>query len=125
MKLKGKKALITGGGKGIGKAVAKALLKEGASVVICGRTKEILERSCNELSEYGDIDYVECDISNQYDVKKTVGLFKKEMDKIRYLGKQCRHFRAEIENCEISRRRPLNTTHTRRYYTGIHLSGIR
>ncbi len=65
MKLKGKKALITGGAKGIGRGVAEAYLREGASVLICGRNEINLKSACNELSGSGDIDYVVADIANK------------------------------------------------------------
>ena len=39
MKLTNKIALVTGGGTGIGKAIAKAILAEGAKVIIIGRTE--------------------------------------------------------------------------------------
>ena len=40
--LTGKRALITGGTKGIGLEVARALLAEGADVVVCGRNADAL-----------------------------------------------------------------------------------
>lgn len=43
MDLKGKHALITGGGTGIGLAIAKALAAEGVEVTITGRRKEVLD----------------------------------------------------------------------------------
>jgi NAD(P)-dependent dehydrogenase (short-subunit alcohol dehydrogenase family) len=45
MKLRSSKIVITGGGSGIGKAVAKRLIDGGASVVICGRNLEKLENA--------------------------------------------------------------------------------
>jgi NAD(P)-dependent dehydrogenase (short-subunit alcohol dehydrogenase family) len=65
MKLKDKIALITGGGKGIGKGIAKAFLKEGAVVVICGRKKRELESTLEELSGYGNVSYIKADISKR------------------------------------------------------------
>lgn len=70
MKLKDKKALITGGSKGIGKGIAEAYLKEGASVVICGRGEDSLKDAHDELSEYGDISFVSADIADKKDVKR-------------------------------------------------------
>lgn len=47
--LSGKLALVTGGGSGIGLGIAKALTEAGASVVITGRRKEVLEQAVAEL----------------------------------------------------------------------------
>src|ERR671936_980322 len=47
--LKGKVVLITGGSKGIGKAVARGLLEEGARVSICARSKGDLDATAAEL----------------------------------------------------------------------------
>jgi 3-oxoacyl-[acyl-carrier protein] reductase len=47
--LKGKNAIVTGGTKGIGYAVAKALVEAGVSVVICGRSEEGVGRATQAL----------------------------------------------------------------------------
>ena len=53
-KLEGKVAIITGGGKGIGFGLAKAFAKEGANLVITGRTMSRLEAAKEKLeAEYG------------------------------------------------------------------------
>lgn len=51
--LKNKNALITGGGSGIGKTIAEALINEGMNVLITSRRKDLLERSASELNAPG------------------------------------------------------------------------
>lgn len=82
MKLNGKTALVTGGSKGIGKAIAKAFTKEGASVVICGRTEEALKNACEEISKYGEVDYIRADIVNKDDVKRLATQLSGKWDKL-------------------------------------------
>lgn len=48
--LEGKCALVTGGGRGIGRAVAAALVRRGVSVLVCGRDPGALDRTVVELS---------------------------------------------------------------------------
>ena len=48
--LKGKKAIVTGGGRGIGKAIARELAKEGVDVVIVARSKDELAATAKELA---------------------------------------------------------------------------
>lgn len=82
MKLKGKKALITGGSRGIGKGIAKAFLKEGASVIICGRGESNLKTTCGELGKLGNIDYIVADISDIKDVRRLSGEVEKRWSQL-------------------------------------------
>ncbi|HEV3084885.1 MAG TPA: SDR family oxidoreductase [Gemmataceae bacterium] len=52
-KLDGKVALVTGGNRGIGKGIARALASEGAALVFCARGAEALQRTADELTAGG------------------------------------------------------------------------
>jgi NAD(P)-dependent dehydrogenase (short-subunit alcohol dehydrogenase family) len=60
-----KRILITGGGTGLGKAMATRFLQLGATVYICGRRKEVLEQTAAELSAQGPIHALPCDVRNR------------------------------------------------------------
>ncbi len=51
--LKGKCALITGASKGLGRAIAEELAKEGANISLCARGKEDLEATAQALRHGG------------------------------------------------------------------------
>ena len=53
MNLKGKNAIVTGGGRGLGKAVALILAKEGVNIGITGRNEENLKSTVEELKGLG------------------------------------------------------------------------
>ncbi|TPG43022.1 SDR family oxidoreductase [Sphingomonas koreensis] len=52
--LKGRRAIVTGGTTGIGRAIAVLLASEGAKVHICGRTAEPLRDALDRIAEVGD-----------------------------------------------------------------------
>ena len=51
--LKGLKAIVTGGSRGIGRAIASLFADEGADVAICARTKEGVEEAVKDLETRG------------------------------------------------------------------------
>jgi 3-oxoacyl-[acyl-carrier protein] reductase len=68
--LVGKSVLITGGGSGIGRGVAKYFVERGARVVITGRRESKLKEVCGELK--GDISYVVGDVTDNEERKKMI-----------------------------------------------------
>lgn len=68
--LKGKRILITGGGTGIGRAMAERFLQLGATVYICGRRAHVVEQTAKELSALtgGTIEAFACDVRYPEDV---------------------------------------------------------
>jgi 3-oxoacyl-[acyl-carrier protein] reductase len=64
MKLKDKVAVITGGSRGLGKAIAQKFLEEGAVVVITATKEEKLRQTTEELSKIGRIEGIVMDVSN-------------------------------------------------------------
>ena len=70
MRLASKVSIITGGGSGIGKAIAMAFVREGAKVVIAGRDSKKLEAAAREIG--ADCLAVSADVSNAGSVKKLV-----------------------------------------------------
>jgi 3-oxoacyl-[acyl-carrier protein] reductase len=55
MRLEGKCAIVTGAGRGIGKAITRRFLEEGARVMICDLDEGRLEAAHEELSAYGEV----------------------------------------------------------------------
>ncbi|SCX93633.1 3-oxoacyl-[acyl-carrier protein] reductase [Nonlabens sp. Hel1_33_55] len=71
--LKNKKAIITGGSRGLGKATAIAFAKEGIDVAVTGRDETALQETVKELEQLGvKAHYAAFDVSNYQEVKNSV-----------------------------------------------------
>jgi 3-oxoacyl-[acyl-carrier protein] reductase len=73
MRLEQKVALVTGGGTGIGEAIAKVFAREGAKVAITGRRKDQLERVVREIERTGkQASAIAGSVTNEADVREAV-----------------------------------------------------
>ena len=58
-------AVVTGGSRGLGKALTRELLGKGLTVIVDARTSDVLERARHELSEMGELVTIPGDVSDQ------------------------------------------------------------
>jgi NAD(P)-dependent dehydrogenase (short-subunit alcohol dehydrogenase family) len=82
--LTGKVALVTGGSKGLGKAMARGFAEAGADVVISSRTEAELRRTLDEIVQATGRKgrYVVADMSNRDDVRRLAGTALEQMGRI-------------------------------------------
>lgn len=102
MKLTDKVALITGGGRGIGRAIALAFAREGARVAVLARTTEQIKSVAAEIeSECGvEAMHAECDVSLTESVEHAVGSVRERFGRIDIL----------VNNAGIAESAPLHRT---------------
>lgn len=72
MQLKGRKALVTGAGRGIGRAIALALARAGAQVALLARTRAQLEEVAAELGGEGSL-VLAADLAREREVREALG----------------------------------------------------
>jgi 3-oxoacyl-[acyl-carrier protein] reductase len=100
MKLKDHVAIVTGGARGIGKAIALTFLREGAKVAIIDSDKERLEMLKKEIGrESKGVSVIPCDITKSGDVKGMVDQVRKGFGRIDIL----------VNNAGIIRRGTIET----------------
>lgn len=76
--LEGKTALVTGGSKGIGLAIARVLKDEGCKIIICSRSQSNLLKAFQELG--GEVMSCECDVLSKTSVAQVINTYKNEVD---------------------------------------------
>lgn len=85
-RLSGKVALITGGGTGIGRAIALAFAREGASVALAGRRLEKLREVTSEVEKLGGSGIaIECDVTRGKEVERAVRETTKKFGRLNVL----------------------------------------
>lgn len=100
MRLKGRVAIITGGARGIGKAIALALVREGAKIAIVDFDKEGAFALKDQIEkEQGQAIAIPCDVSKSSEVKAMVDQVKKVFNRIDIL----------VNNAGIIRRGTIET----------------
>jgi len=77
--LKGKTAVVTGAGSGIGKAIALLLAKQKCKVAVCARRRERVDDTAKEIEKLGgEALALKCDISSEQDVKELYAQVQKK-----------------------------------------------
>jgi NAD(P)-dependent dehydrogenase (short-subunit alcohol dehydrogenase family) len=96
--IKGRIALVTGGGTGIGNAVATGLAAAGATVVIAGRRKDVAETAAADLRAQGfSAEGRQVDVTDVADIDKLIGAIKDEYGKLEIL----------VTSAGTNRRKPM------------------
>ncbi|KOG85292.1 SDR family oxidoreductase [Streptomyces varsoviensis] len=80
--LRGKRALVTGGTRGIGMMIARGLLQAGARVVISSRNAEACAQAQDELSAFGEVRAIPADLSRHDECRRLVDLVTADSDRL-------------------------------------------
>ncbi len=85
-RLAGKKAVITGGGTGIGQAIAVAFAREGAQVAVAGRRLEKLQETITLLQQAGcEALALQCDVTRTGDAERAIQAAEDQFGKVNVL----------------------------------------
>ncbi len=82
--LRDRVALVTGSSRGLGKAIARELAAEGASLVLCARGERQLQKTLDEIAREFDTKVVAApaDLSSAEEVQRLVGVARSEMGRV-------------------------------------------
>jgi len=81
--LRGKIAVVTGAGRGIGAAIARKLASGGANTVICGRRPELLQETTRSITSIGgQCEAIPCDVTNLRSVEDLAARVEKTFQRV-------------------------------------------
>lgn len=78
----GKRALVTGGSRGIGRAIAEALVRAGAEVIITSRKRQDLDETAASLAEFGSCKAIAADLASPDGVSDLVAAVERRWDRL-------------------------------------------
>ena len=100
--LQGKVAVVTGASRGIGKAIAQALLEEGCAVAICSRNADRLDAAVVELSAKGRVLGIAADVTDENAVKRFIAAVIEQFGRIDILVNNAgTHLRGTVETTTL------------------------
>src|SRR4051794_2716816 len=83
--LRGRTALVTGGSRGIGAAIAAEFLRAGARVIVCARKEAELAATTAQLAELGECEGVVADLSSLDGVRALAAAVAERTDRLHVL----------------------------------------
>jgi len=98
MRLRDRTAIVTGGGRGIGKAISLGFAREGARVVVAARSADQIDAVVGEIRDFGGTAVpVQCDVANEAAVEALVERTLSEFGSVHIL----------VNNAGIGKARPV------------------